>query len=93
LTARRGSAICLPDSVTPKDQRVPASQSRGLEGAYTLGEYLSVAELSKRIPYAQQTIRNMMSRGVLKLGVHYVKPRGRVILKWSAIQAWLNGAS
>jgi hypothetical protein len=54
-------------------------------------EYLSVADLSRRIPYAPQTIRNLMSRGVFRLGVHYVKPRGRVIFKWSAIRAWLHG--
>ncbi len=54
-------------------------------------EYLSITDLSKRIPYAAQTIRNMMSTGVLKRDVHYVKPRGRVIFKWSAVQAWLEG--
>jgi len=54
-------------------------------------EYLSIRELSQRIPYAQQTIRNLMSRGVFKLGKHYVKPRGRVVFKWSAVQAWLEG--
>lgn len=55
-------------------------------------EYLSIRALSQRIPYAEQTVRNLMSSGVLKRGVHYTKPRGRIIFKWSAIRAWLNGS-
>src|SRR5262245_15682603 len=56
-------------------------------------QYLSVQELATRIPYAEQTIRNFMSRGVLRLNVHYVKlnGRGRPIFRWSAIQRWLEG--
>jgi hypothetical protein len=54
-------------------------------------EYLSVRELAARIPYTEGAIRNLMSQGRLKLGVHYVKPRGRVAFCWSAIRAWLAG--
>jgi hypothetical protein len=54
-------------------------------------EYLTVAQLSQRIPYAPQTIRNLMSKGVFRRGVHYVRPRHRVMFRWSAIQAWLDG--
>ena len=54
-------------------------------------EYLSIRALAQRIPYAEQTIRNLMSRGVFRLGEHYVKPRGRVMFRWSAVQAWLEG--
>jgi hypothetical protein len=53
-------------------------------------EYLSVADLAQRIPYAPQTIRNLMSAGVLRLGEHYVKPRGRIMFRWSAVRAWLE---
>jgi hypothetical protein len=35
----------------------------------------------------------MMSRGVFQLGVHYVKPRRRVLFKWSRIVAWLHRES
>jgi hypothetical protein len=42
-------------------------------------EYVSIRELSRRIPYAEGSIRNLMSRGALKLGEHYVKPQGRVM--------------
>lgn len=52
-------------------------------------EYLSIAELAQRIPYAPQTIRNLMTQGVFRRDEHYLKPRGRIIFKWSAIQAWL----
>jgi hypothetical protein len=34
-----------------------------------------------------------MSQGVFRRDVHYVKPRGRVIFKMSAVQAWLEGRS
>lgn len=53
-------------------------------------EYVSIRDLTKRIPYSEGTIRNMMSRGTLRLGEHYVKPNGRVMFKWSAVNAWLN---
>ena len=54
-------------------------------------EYISLRELTKRIPYSDGTIRNLMSSGVLKGGEHYVKPNGRVMFRWSAVQAWLDG--
>ena len=53
-------------------------------------EYLSIRELSERIPYTEGTIRNLMSKGQLRLGEHYVKPRGRVMFRWPAVRAWLN---
>lgn len=54
-------------------------------------EYLTVLQLSQRIPYQPQTIRNLMSKGVFRLNIHYVKPRHRVMFKWVAVQAWLEG--
>ncbi len=53
-------------------------------------EYLSIRDLAKRINYAEGTIRNLMSRGVFKLGEHYVKPRGRILFKWSAVRRWVE---
>jgi hypothetical protein len=53
-------------------------------------EYLSVKQLAELIPYREQTIRNLISAGEFKEGVHYCKRRRRVIFKWSAIQLWLN---
>lgn len=52
--------------------------------------FLSVRELANRIPYAEHTIRNLMSSGALIEGKHYVKPRGRVMFLWSAVDAWLK---
>jgi hypothetical protein len=54
-------------------------------------EYFSIKELSELIPYDEQTIRNLMSKKVLRLGEHYFKPNGRPIFKWSAIKAWIEG--
>ncbi|MEO6030203.1 MAG: hypothetical protein ABIR79_25320, partial [Candidatus Binatia bacterium] len=42
-------------------------------------EYLSVKELAKRIPYCEQTIRNMLSAGEFEEDVHYYRKRRRVI--------------
>jgi len=52
-------------------------------------EYLSIRQLAGRIPYSEGAIRNMMSRGVFRLGVHYTKPNGgRPIFHWPAVQEW-----
>jgi hypothetical protein len=56
-------------------------------------EYLTIAQLSAGINYSPQSIRNMMSRGIFRHGVHYVKPRRRVLFKWRIIIAWLHGES
>jgi hypothetical protein len=53
-------------------------------------EYLSLRELARRIPYAEQTIRNLMSRGVLRQGEHYLKPRTRIVFRWSKVREWLE---
>jgi hypothetical protein len=56
-------------------------------------EYLSIRELIARIPYDEGSIRNMMSQGIFQRGVHYEKPRGKVVFRWSAIRAWLASRS
>jgi hypothetical protein len=58
--------------------------------------YLSTRELSEVTPWSDQAIRTMMSRGVLKLGVHYFKPGGpggRPIFCWRAIVEYIEGAN
>ena len=52
--------------------------------------YLSVRQLAARIPYAEQTIRNLMHSGDLVEGEHYFKRRGRVIFSWPAMRAWVE---
>jgi hypothetical protein len=78
----------------PKGPPATSLRERPLDlaGVSTLDEeYLSFTELARRIPYAPQTLRNLMSRGVLRRDVHFIKPRGRIIFKWSAVRAWLEG--
>jgi hypothetical protein len=54
-------------------------------------EYITGKELSVRIKRTPGTIRNMVCRGQLKLGIHYVKPGlGRPLFLWSAIEDWLH---
>lgn len=54
-------------------------------------EYLSLDELCQQIPYRPQTIRNLMSQGILLKGVHYFKPTSRrVVFKWAAIKNWVE---
>ena len=55
--------------------------------------YVSVRQLAARIPYAEQTIRNLMSSGELVEGEHYFKRRGRVIFSWPAMRAWVEEQS
>ena len=52
---------------------------------------LSIKEVCERIPYEEQTIRNLMNQGRLVQGTHYFKPNGRLIFKWSAIVKWIEG--
>ena len=64
------------------------SPDHSIDSAQPL-EYLSIRQLAGRIPYSEGAIRNMMSRGVFRLGVHYTKPNGgRPIFHWPAVQEW-----
>ena len=55
-------------------------------------EYLSIKELIARIPYEEQTIRNLICQGELQEGVHYLqrKKHGRIVFVWSRMQEWLR---
>jgi hypothetical protein len=53
-------------------------------------EYLTTKQLSDRIAYAESTLLGFMTKGVLRLGVHYVKPRGRLMFKWTAMKTWVE---
>ena len=55
-------------------------------------EYLSVQQLAARIGYRPQTIRNLMARGIFQLDVHYFKPFGRPLFKWSSVVDLIEGA-
>jgi hypothetical protein len=53
-------------------------------------EYLSVQELSQRIPYKPKTIRNLICRGVFLEGVHFTRLTGRPIFLWSRVEQLLK---
>jgi hypothetical protein len=52
--------------------------------------YLSVRQLAERIPYAEHTIRNLMTTGALRQGEHYFKRQGRVMFSWPAMCRWVE---
>lgn len=58
-------------------------------------EYLDIRELVARIPFQEQTIRNLMSQGELREGDHYLQrvKGGRVIFVWSRMEHWLRDGS
>lgn len=53
-------------------------------------QYLSVRQLADQIPYAEHTIRNLMTTGALREGEHYFKRRGRVMFSWPAMCRWVE---
>src|SRR5437879_12770327 len=49
-------------------------------------EYLSVEQLSRRIPYRPKTIRNLMSQGTFIEGIHFTRLTGRPIFLWTRVE-------
>jgi len=82
LTARKGAAEKGP-------QRAGLTRT-ARRGYPTTEEYLSVEQLSKRIPYKPKTIRNLMCRGVFREGVHFTRLTGRPIFFWSEVEALIR---
>ena len=52
--------------------------------------YISLKELLSRVPYKEQTIRNLLSAGVFREGEHYFKRRGRLMFSWPAMKTWVE---
>jgi hypothetical protein len=71
--------------VAPQSRQPTASPASTPEQSY-----LSVRQLADRIPYAEHTIRNLMTTGALREGEHYFKHRGRVMFSWPAICRWVE---
>ena len=69
---------------SPNDSKGPPHTEAAHE------EYLTVRQAAERIKYREQTVRNMMSAGVFRRGLHYYKRRGRVLFPWSRIEQWLK---
>ena len=56
-------------------------------------EYLTIEELSARLKIKPKTIKNKMTSGIFRKGIHYFSPTGLgPRFKWSAVQAWLEGS-
>jgi hypothetical protein len=54
-------------------------------------EYLTIEELSARLKIKPKTIKNKMTAGIFRRGLHYFSPAGlRPRFKWSAIVLWLE---
>jgi len=54
-------------------------------------EYLTVKELSNKIKFSRQSLYNLIHKGILVLGKHYLKPTPKkVLFKWSEIRAWMG---
>ena len=54
-------------------------------------EYITVAQLSRRIHYGVQSIYNMISTGIFVEHVHYFKPtRKKILFCWPAVKAWIS---
>ncbi len=52
--------------------------------------YLSVEQLSQRIPYSKQSIYNMVHTGIFVEGWHFTRKHGRPIFFWSRVEEWLR---
>ena len=54
-------------------------------------EYLTVIELSSRIKFSKQSLYNLIHKGTLIRGKHYLKPTPKkVLFKWLAIRDWMG---
>jgi hypothetical protein len=43
------------------------------------------------IPFTQQAIRLHVHRGTFRENVHFFRVGRRVVFKWSAVSAWIEG--
>lgn len=58
-----------------------------------LREYMSATQLAARTAWSVEAIRRMVSRGILKRGVHFFQPlgpRSQLLFKWSTIVAFIE---
>jgi hypothetical protein len=59
----------------------------------TSHEYLTLSEAAEFLRLNDQTMRNKISKGVFRRGVHYFKREGQIGVRFkrSALVAWLEG--
>ncbi len=83
----------LRDAAGIVTQMRASAQADEASGLSSEPEYLSVKQLANRIPYKEHTIRNLISVGEFREGVHYYKRRGRVMFSWPAMRRWVEEQS
>jgi hypothetical protein len=81
--------IALRDAASLVAQMRASAQTETTD-VLSRSEYLSVKQLANRIPYKEHTIRNLISAGEFREGVHYYKRRGKVMFSWPAVQDWIQ---
>jgi hypothetical protein len=87
--ARRDRPAGDPDALVHSPPVASASERLRAPGR----EWLSSAELAERLSYSRQHVYNLVSRGKLKLGEHYVKPGGKTSrprFHWPSVERWLR---
>jgi hypothetical protein len=52
---------------------------------------VSAAEMAAQLGYSAKTLRNLKSKGVLVAGVHYEKPRSKLLFHLTAMLEWAAG--
>ena len=57
----------------------------------TPNPYLSLEELARLVPFSEQALRNYIHRGELCEGVHFFRRGRRLVFKWAAVCAWIEG--
>jgi hypothetical protein len=68
----------------PRAGPMPGEEAR----AAGAPEYMSIVQLAAWTPWSEDAIRRMVTRGVLRKGVHYFQPfgsRSQLVFKWWAI--------
>lgn len=53
--------------------------------------YIAYGDFPSLTPFSEQAIKNAVHRRELKEGVHFFRRGRRVIFKWSAVEAWIEG--
>jgi hypothetical protein len=78
----------LKESEKFPEQLLPPNANREL----TTDALLTIGEVARRLKLKPKSVRNKMSSGIWKLGIHYFRPKGlSTRFSWPAIVRWLRG--
>lgn len=56
-----------------------------------MDDYLTTEEACKYIKVSSKTIKRYMQDDILISGLHYFKPRGKLLFKKSKLAKWIEG--